>query len=368
MRHFSDTVEIKDARTTADGYLVADVRVARTGIQVYRGVEVDPDNTAGLRDRAAVAVYRPPEAVFDARAMATYAHRPVTIDHPSKPVTSATWRDVAVGQTGGEVTRDGDFIRVPLVLMDAAAIEAAAAGKRQLSMGYSAEMVFGDGVTPDGQKYQAIQTNLRMNHVALCRAARGGSELSIGDGGNKNMPTRTILVDEVPVELTDQSAAVVTKAMDRLREQLKAAETALADSLASQSSTKAEHDRAMAAKDAEIAELKKTRIQGAALDALVASRSALVSKAKSLVTDVETVGKTDADIRRAVVATVRGADAINGKSDAYIEAAFDLLDAAGKPDPVLTASRDDSKRKVFDAASDDAAYAASVTQLNAWRK
>lgn len=96
-----DAVEISGTRRTADGYLVADARVARTGIQTYAGFEVDPDGSLGLRDKATVRVYRPDDEVFADAAMRSYAYRPVTNDHPSEAVTADNWRDVSVGQTGG---------------------------------------------------------------------------------------------------------------------------------------------------------------------------------------------------------------------------------------------------------------------------
>src|SRR5690606_31354603 len=110
-----DTVTLDGLRRTQDGYLVADAKVARTGIQIYTGREVDPENKHGLRDKATVRVYRPEEEVFAQDAMHSFAYRPVTDDHPTEMVTADNWKALAVGQTGGEVARDGEFVRVPLV-------------------------------------------------------------------------------------------------------------------------------------------------------------------------------------------------------------------------------------------------------------
>lgn len=107
-------------------------------------------------------------------------HRPVTLAHPPEPVNASNWKKYSVGITGDEVMRDGDFVRVPLVVMDAAAIDAIEnQGVRELSQGYSAELNWGDGVTPDGQKYHAMQTNIRGNHTAFVSVARGGSKLTV---------------------------------------------------------------------------------------------------------------------------------------------------------------------------------------------
>src|SRR5688500_13960211 len=96
------TLDAASVRMTRDGYLVAAARIARTGVQTYRADEL------GLTDRAAdaaVRVWRPDDEVFAADAMASLAHRPMTMDHPSEPVTAANWRRFAIGATGGEVVR-----------------------------------------------------------------------------------------------------------------------------------------------------------------------------------------------------------------------------------------------------------------------
>ncbi|MDT9702463.1 DUF2213 domain-containing protein, partial [Streptomyces sp. P17] len=91
-----------------------DARVARTGIQQYLGSEV------GRPDLEVVTVYRPESEVFKADSMASFAHRPITDDHPDEAVTADNWKDYSVGQTGEEIKRDGDFLRVPMMVADGA--------------------------------------------------------------------------------------------------------------------------------------------------------------------------------------------------------------------------------------------------------
>ena len=127
-----DAVDAKGFRITKDGYLVAEASLARTGIQLYSARELAMD---GDPNRV-VRVYRPPEEVFSAEAMTSYAHRPVTVDHPTQMIDAANWKQYAKGQTGDEVVRDGEYVRVPLLLMDAEAISDFNAGKKELSIGY----------------------------------------------------------------------------------------------------------------------------------------------------------------------------------------------------------------------------------------
>jgi hypothetical protein len=162
-------------RVTQDGYLVAMPRVGRIGIQLYRGSEL------GRPEMDVVRVWRPEDQVMHKDAARTVAHRPVTSDHPSEPVTADNWRKYAIGQTGDEIMRDGEFIRVPMTLMDAKTIQEYNDGKKELSLGYTSQLEWRSGTNPQGEQYDAMQTSIRINHLALVDAARGGPKLAIGD-------------------------------------------------------------------------------------------------------------------------------------------------------------------------------------------
>lgn len=362
---FSDKVSTSAVRKTSDGYLVADAAVARTGIQNYLGKEV------GKPDMPIVRVYRPAESVFAKDAMKTYAHRPMTNDHPSVAVNADNWKDYAVGQTGGDVMRDGEFVRVPLVLMDQNAINDWESGKVELSMGYSADIVFKAGVTDSGEEYDAIQTNLHMNHLALVNKARGGDKLRIGDSGNADIihpaqpnegghmadsTLRKVMIDGLSVETTEQGA----QAIDKLTKQV-------GDAKAENATLVSDHAKAVAAKDAEIAKkdaeidaLKGKVMDAAALDAAVTARADLIAKAKT-VADQDYAGKSEAEIRKLAVAKKFGDAAIAGKSDDYVSARFDIaVEDSATADPVRQAVKDG----VTPAQVKDNGYSASVAALN----
>lgn len=321
-----DTVPLAGTRKTSDGYLVADVRVARTGIQEYLGIEVDPDGSLGLRDRAVVRVYRPEDEVFSEDSMHSYAYRPVTNDHPSEAVTADNWKQLAVGQTDGKVVRSGDWVQVPMVLMDAAMISQVEGGKRQLSMGYRCTLDATPGTTPDGVQYDAVQRGLRMNHLAVVTAARAGADARIGDttdptgvrteDGRMTANTQKVVVDGISYEMSDQGAQLVA----RLQKQVADASEKEKD----KEKEIAKKDAELATKDAKIAELEKAQITGDALDSAVAARGDLIDRAKRIAPKVETKGLSDAAIKKAVV-VARVGDAMKDKSEAYIDARFDML-------------------------------------------
>lgn len=335
-RKFTDLSVIAGVqRRASDGALIADARIARTGIQTYLGSEVGRD------DLATVRVYRPGSEVFSADTMKSAAHRPVTNDHPAELVSTDNWKQVAVGQTGDEIKGEGIFIRVPLMVSDGDTIKQIEAGKRELSAGYTCDLDFSSGVTENGEQYDAVQRNIRINHVAIVRAGRAGSQVRIGDAaqqwgaspvnddqpeGTRSMTDklRTMMVDGLSVEVTDQTAQIIQKALDGMAAKLtdSAAQiTTLQKELATKD---ADHSKALAAKDAEIDSLKGKVLSDADLDKRVAARAHLVTVAKDLAKDVKTDGLSDAAIRKAVVIAKLG-DAVKDKDQVYIDARFDIL-------------------------------------------
>ena len=299
---FTDSVALSGAKITKDGYLAADVRCGRTGIQTYRGYEV------GKPDMKDARIFRPGEEVFNEDAMASLAHRPVTNDHPAEAVNASNWKRFAVGQTGAEVTKDGGFVRVPMVLMDQSAITDVQRGKRELSLGYDCELDWTAGVTNDGQPYDAIQRNIRGNHLAIVGAGRAGHACRIGDkaleneGGrqmsDKNL--KTVLVDGIPIETTDAAAVVI----DTLQKRVADVDKKFGDTVKAHDAAVAAKDKELGAKDAEIAKLKATQIDDAKLDALVTARTAVIAKAKIVDKEVKTEGVGIPAMRRAAVAAV----------------------------------------------------------------
>lgn len=334
---FVDAADISGARVTKDGYLVGEARCARTGVQMYRADEI------GLEGTGMVGVYRPPETVFARDSLASYAGKPITLLHPSEMVDADNWKQLAVGDIGTDIARDGETVKVPYKIMDSAAIAAIKDGVRQLSMGYTCNLEMKDGVAPDGTPYQAIQTGpLRINHMALVPAARAGSDFRIGDSApadlwgatpltvrmddNQRSPgmagtLQKVVFDGMTIETTDQGAEAIAK----LQAKLDASAKKLTDAATAS-------EKAIAAKDAKIddltkklADAKAKELTPEAVSKLVADRAALESVAGSIAPGVKPVGLSDADLRRAVVAEKFGDAAIKDKSAAYIDARFDIL-------------------------------------------
>lgn len=323
---FCDEMQLNDApRRTSDGYMVAEPRIARTGVQEYTGAEL------GRPTMDVVRVYRPPEEVFNDAAMQSFAHRPVTIDHPPEFVDAKNWKQYARGYSGNDVVRDGEFVRVPMVLMDADAINSVVGGKAQISNGYSADLEWTPGVTPGGEQYDAVQRNIRGNHIAIVDTARGGALLRVYDAQpnrqEKNMSTKTMVIDGISVEVSDTAAQVIdkmTKAHDAAIATLKTAKTKAETELAD-AQTK------LAAAQTENAELKTklkdSELTPEKLDAAVTERANVVDKAKKVLPALVTDGKSVSNIQREVV-NARLGDTAKDWTDAQVQASFHALTAS----------------------------------------
>jgi hypothetical protein len=383
----SDEIQVDSGsvRITNDGYMTAIARVARTGIQMYRGSEV------GRPDLEWARVYRPENEVFAADSLRTYAHRPVTNDHPPVAVTADNWKQFSVGHIGDEVIRDGRFVKVPLTLMDKAAIEDFRRGKNQLSLGYGTQLRWEKGTAPDGQAYDAVQTVIRANHLAVVKTARGGSDLRLGDRAtssnherNEDMNLVKLTVDSIDVQVTDVAAGVIQRHLQRMETQ--AAELRKKFEFEEEEAKKAKEDAKkakdsadaiVATKDAEIATLKQqvadAAMTPAKLDDMVKSRHATATRAKAIIGDKLVVdGKSEADIRRQVVDAKLG-DAAKGWSDDQVSASFNTLAASAPGTPASSGGQQHQLSTVLgDLATHvdtrDAAYAERNKNLNgAWR-
>lgn len=316
---FRDKAEFVDGglRETADGFMVGTARVARAGnIQIYGGDEL------GRSDLRVVRVYRPADEVFAREAMASVAHRPITVDHPAEAVTADNALGLMRGHIGDEVARDGDFIRVPLVLMDSAAIGEYKRGKRELSLGYTCDLKWEPGKTADGQEYDAVQTNIRVNHLAIVGAARGGPELKLGDREDDEMTVenkRTVTIDGVPYAMSDQGAALVESLQRKVADAQTA--TAAAETKATETATKlADAEKKIATLEAEKVTLTSQLADATKPDVLAkAAKDAadLRDAAKKIAPSLNFDGKGTAEIHKMVVDAKLGEAAAKFTADQY---------------------------------------------------
>lgn len=304
------------------GGLKLPVRLARTGIQVYRDAKGDQ-----------IREYRSPEEVFNADSLASLSTVPVTIGHPTGGVSPSTWKLHSVGHVSEMPTQriklDGaEWIESQALVTDANAISQVASDDlREVSMGYEANVVMQDGVSPEGEHYDAIQTDIRYNHLALLPRgrARAGREARLTIDGHQDCPQESsdMKVDSSGAQVEPVKVVVHMVTLDSVEYErgsdlhVKALNAKLDAA-----------DKALAKSDAEVAELKvdakKLKADAndtSTLDARIEFRD---SARKLLGDDYDFKGQSDSDVRKAAVCKVDSDFDATGKSDTYIECRFDM--------------------------------------------
>jgi hypothetical protein len=305
--NFSDAVEIAGTqRRQSDGALIVDARTARTGIQTYAGYEV------GKPEIPVVRVFRPAQEVFSTDTLASFAHRPVTNDHPSGMVNADNWKkSKVVGHSADEATAQDIYVRVPLMVSDGDMIADIGAGKRELSAGYTCDLDWTAGKNEAGEAYDAVQRNIRVNHIAIVKHGRAGETVRIGD----STPMKTLLIDNIPVALEDQASAIVEASIKRLT-----------DSAAALTVQIAAKDTEIGRLTAELATATGKIPTADAIAQMVADRVALESRVKQIAPTIQiTPTMTDAAIRRVVVKAQFPQIVTDATSDEMISGMFMTL-------------------------------------------
>lgn len=306
---------------TSEGYLTGEAYVARVGIQAYQ------DGQGGIRRE-----YRPTSEVFDAASIASFKNKPITMGHPrERMVNSDNARRLSVGYIGENIRPDGEWLIMPLTITDGDTIAGITDGQViQLSGGYTAEMDNTPGEY-DGQTYDAIQRNIRGNHVAIVEQARAGDKaqlnLDAADAvavtdtqvrGDKQMSDKTVTVRVDGIEY-----AVPPEVERRMAKQDEALESVTKE----RDEAKTEATTAQAKADAAKEELEtyKASHNDEAIAAAAKERVSLERAATKIIGDkAEFEGKSDRDIKVEVIKAVHKDAKLDDKTEAaYIDARFD---------------------------------------------
>jgi HK97 family phage prohead protease len=159
----------KFERTQVGGIRVK-ARLTRTGILEYR-----------MADGTVRRELRLPEEVFNTDSLASLHGATVTdLDHHRGLLDASNWKDATLGYAE-EIRKDGDFVVADLVVNDARAVAQIESGQlHDISCGYRCRLEFKPGEWK-GQRYDAIQRNIRYNHVAVLPRGlgRAGTDVSL---------------------------------------------------------------------------------------------------------------------------------------------------------------------------------------------
>ena len=159
--------------------------IARSGIQYYLLSELPnlklKEIPREYRDLKVFAVYRPSFVLEDAKEK--FIGKPIRIEH--QWIYSEDDKDI-IGHIGSEVKikhQKGEVALYSPLEIDS---DEKLPSFKELSPGYEAVNKWQPGVTPSGEEYQIVCTEITdINHLAIVETARGGKDMKILDGGKK---------------------------------------------------------------------------------------------------------------------------------------------------------------------------------------
>lgn len=313
---------VRSVTETPQGGLRILAAVRRTGILEY------PRADGSIRRELVTA-----EELSRADSLATLRGAPVTNRHPPGAVTRKNFRTYAVGHVDADGSLEESHLLTALVVQaDDALSDVETAKAREVSAGYTCDLDETPG-TYEGQHYDAIQRNVRYNHVAIVPRGRAGSSVclrldSAGDTVASVEPdTAPETSEETPI-MTAQEIAQLQADLAATRARADKAEKDLeaekAEKAKAEGKAEAEKGRADAAEKA-----LKERTDADELAEVSAVAARVLGKA------FKADGKTAAQIKAEVVAARNPNLKLDGKDAAFIQGAFEVASAA-------PAARDDA--------------------------
>lgn len=286
---------------TDEGFVRDAPIIGRTGILEYRNVD------GSIRRE-----YRPPEEAFNVDSLASIRGKPITQLHHGLVTSANYFNSHPVGTVISDGRQDGSNIRADVVIYSLDTDD------RELSCGYQTELEETPGVTPEGEHYDAIQRNIRYNHLAIVPRGRAGNARLNMDGNQsieevETMSTKIKMDNgieyEVPAEVKVAYDAMVEKA-DATKKDLDAMTAKFDSATAEIEKLKADAEKQEADFKAKFDEAVKTTIE---LRTIAQKHG--IEKADEMSND---------EIKKAVVAKVHPKLNLDGKSAEYIAVAFDL--------------------------------------------
>lgn len=357
-----DFVELPAAKVTPEGWIFDKPVLSRTGVFTYH-------NADGTTRRE----YRPPEEVFSDDALASLRGVPVTDGHPGQVSKDLAHANIGAVLTPGE--RADDNVVADIVIHDPKRM----GPRRELSLGYSLTLDETPGVTPTGENYDAIQRDIRINHLAVVHRGRAGNarlRLDRHDAASGHVdntedgmePTNlvTVRVDGIDYKASPE----VSREIEKLRGDVTAQRGRADKAEAERDTLRADGEKAKAAHAEELAKVRSDALAQARV------RGAIEADAKRFGVEVKADAK-DREIREAVIRKLRGDEALkfDGRSDEYVAAAYDMaVEAAGQGDrrdhsgdQRLTATGGGDVRRPAGRVDAATAYAKSVEDMTcAW--
>lgn len=155
---------------TEEGYLVDHPILTSVGIFEYLNLD------GSIRKEL-----RLPEHVFSKESLRTYKGKPIIITHDAGVVDKKNVEKEQIGTILTAGYQDGEDVRAEIIIHNTDAMKDSRL--KELSLGYSLDLIEEPGEF-NGEHYDAIQTNIIINHLALVENARAGEQARLNIDGS----------------------------------------------------------------------------------------------------------------------------------------------------------------------------------------
>ena len=167
-----DSLPLGQTMFTQEGYLLDRPILTSTGIFEY----ANPDGSVRRELRL-------PEEVFDPESLRSYKGKPIIVTHDAGLIDKNNVEDEQIGTILSEGYQSGNDVRAEIVIHDTDTMKES--GLKELSLGYNLDLDETPGEW-EGEHYDAVQRNIRINHLALVREARAGEQARLNIDGRDN--------------------------------------------------------------------------------------------------------------------------------------------------------------------------------------
>ena len=153
--------------------------LTRVQVAPYRGCEIPGWQELGLEPDRVYRGYRSAEELSKPETIESVNGIPIQLAHHMDYADNPA-KMTRVGSTGTDGAFHEPFLTNSLHIQDKNAIDRINDGSmRELSLAYRYKPVFKSGVSPDGEKYDFLMTDISANHLALVDEGRAGHEVLV---------------------------------------------------------------------------------------------------------------------------------------------------------------------------------------------
>ena len=152
--------------------------ISKTGVFPYLGKQIDKS----LEPEKVYMVLRPADELFSDEAIESFNENPVPLvdDHTMIGDEYTPAEQKGIDGVVQNIHRDGDTLVGDISIYSKAMKEKITSGKKELSLGYFCTYDLTDG-DYNGEHFDAVQRNIRSNHIALVDKGRCGKDVRVFD-------------------------------------------------------------------------------------------------------------------------------------------------------------------------------------------